>query len=69
MRHQVAADFPILCSISLGVWADAAAEIDHLLGLIGSPRCLFVRNGEKHDTPAARSHNGPHQADRCTVPR
>lgn len=37
MRRQVAADFPILYSISLGVWADAAAEIDHLLGLIFSP--------------------------------
>jgi hypothetical protein len=69
MRRQVAAVFPILCSISLGAWADAAAEIDHLLGLIGSLRCLFVRNGDEYDTRAAKSHNGPNQADRCTGPR
>jgi hypothetical protein len=30
MMRKVLAILTILCSISLGAWADAAAEIDHL---------------------------------------
>jgi hypothetical protein len=56
MMRKALATLMILCSISLGVWADAAAEIDHLLGFIGGSQCRFVRNGDEYDAPAARAH-------------
>ena len=56
MMSKALAIFMILCSISTGVWADVAAEIDHLLGFIGGSPCRFVRNGDEYDAPAARAH-------------
>lgn len=56
MMRKALAVFLILGSISLGAWADAAAEINHLLGFIGGSPCRFVRNGDEYDAPAARAH-------------
>jgi len=56
MMRQATTMFLILCSLSLGAWADTAAEIDHLLGFIASSPCRFVRNGEAYDAAAARAH-------------
>lgn len=46
----------ILWMLSPWAWADASAEIQHLLKFIGGSGCTFVRNGEAHDSPAARKH-------------
>ena len=49
-----------LCALllvpSYCAWADATAEIEHLLGFIGSSGCTFVRNDEKHKAKAAQNH-------------
>lgn len=56
MMRKTPAIFMILCSISLGVWADTDAEIEHLLGFIASSPCHFVRNGQEYDAAAAKAH-------------
>jgi hypothetical protein len=47
---------PVFCLLSHWAWADATAEIQHLLGYIGGSDCSFVRNGQEHDSAAARDH-------------
>jgi hypothetical protein len=45
-----------LWSQSFSSWADAGAEIRHLLGFIGGSGCDFLRNGEEYDARAAQRH-------------
>lgn len=56
MMKQAPVVFLMLWSIGQGAWADTTAEIDHLLGFIGSSQCTFVRNGDEYDAAGARSH-------------
>lgn len=36
--------------------AQAQAEIDHLLGFVGSSGCEFYRNGSRYDSKRAQAH-------------
>jgi len=52
----VAATF-LLCLLAVTASADdIPAEIDYLLISVGSSGCMFIRNGESHDSREAEDH-------------
>ena len=57
MRAIVVSVFLAFLMPGVAVSADnTEAEVEHLLGVIGSSGCTFIRNGKRHDAEDAEDH-------------